>query len=53
MFLNYNEIDLIVNPGEHHFPRDRDPYRYQVTLWDGEEADRPAEKDLERNLLST
>jgi len=24
-----------------------------VILWDGEEADRPAEKDLERNLSST
>jgi hypothetical protein len=34
------------------FLPDRDPYGYQVTLGGGEEADRPAEKDLGRNLLS-
>jgi hypothetical protein len=39
-------------PRKHLFFRDRDRYGYQVTVWHGEEADRSAEKDLGRNLLS-
>ena len=43
---------LILSGRKHLFSRDRKSFRNLVILWDGVKADRPAEKDLGRNLSS-
>ena len=45
-------VDLVNKIRKRLFFYDRELYRYQVTRWDGEEVDRPAKKDLERNISS-
>jgi hypothetical protein len=32
------------------FSRDKEPYQYEMTLWDGEEVNGLAEKHLGRNI---